>query len=298
MIDRIKNTAVPGSGLTSDRGSTLDGHVIVDDKEVFVHDAPQAYERNPPGLEPIPQAPGVTYQEYYTPPVPYHHAGSAAADPASVYADSADPGSPHIVEKPHGSLQEVRRYKKRFWWACIIGVLVVAALAIGIGVGISVSGSSDGRQDSGSDAAPSSNASQMTTSFSSSPVTTSSTTATYATLQSPSGILTSYGTFLECPGANGTVFVDPDTKLRFLRLCQTDYPVSSGNPDIRQMNATSMEECMTACASTKDESPSCTTVTWLWGPQAVSNNYCWLKSGGGKDPGSTDIAESAVLLED
>lgn len=94
---------------------------------------------------------------------------------------------------------------------------------------------------------------------------------------------------MKCPGANGTTYTDPDSKVQFKQECGSAY---QGN-DIRNEKADTMEACAILCV----KESKCNGAVWYnAGPQGTDYNYCWLKTQLGTDIRLSGDAQSIKKL--
>lgn len=83
-----------------------------------------------------------------------------------------------------------------------------------------------------------------------------------------------------------------------MRQCGINYGSVEGAIDLRNLDASNMEECIGYCAQYVGLS-KCIGVTWVYvGPQGTAFNYCWLKSNRGKMVATYfDSMDSALLMQ-
>ncbi|KAI1496913.1 hypothetical protein F5X99DRAFT_424072 [Biscogniauxia marginata] len=92
-----------------------------------------------------------------------------------------------------------------------------------------------------------------------------------------------------CLGDDGSTYRDPGTGAQFTIECNLAHE----GKDIENLEAESMEECVSLCA--KDD--QCQGAIWYnAGPQGTDLNYCWLKSAMDDERRTTRDAQSVVRI--
>ncbi|KAI1739648.1 hypothetical protein F4680DRAFT_131905 [Xylaria scruposa] len=92
-----------------------------------------------------------------------------------------------------------------------------------------------------------------------------------------------------CVGDDESTYTDPGTGHKFRIECA----VAHQGKDIENLEAETMQECISMCAKNK----FCKGAIWFnVGPQGTDNNYCWLKSAMDGEVQENTDAQSVVLL--
>ncbi|KAI8953995.1 hypothetical protein F4801DRAFT_69335 [Xylaria longipes] len=181
-----------------------------------------------------------------------------------------------------GTASELTR-KEKIWglqrrtFYILIAVAIITFAGVIIGIGVAVS--QQNRAHSTSKSASGGGQPMTTIIVAPPPATTSSSPL-------PSASSTSSRI---CLGDDGSTYTDPGTGDKFRIECA----VAHQGRDIENLEAETMQECISMCAKNK----FCKGAIWFnVGPQGTDLNYCWLKSSMDGEVQDTRDAQSVVLL--
>ncbi|KAK1826879.1 hypothetical protein QBC39DRAFT_421813 [Podospora conica] len=192
--------------------------------------------------------------------------------------DPNDPG-PESDEGSLGREQREREQReaaaakrKKYRWLFFVVALLFIAIPIGVGTGVALGlKKSDGSGSGSSAPATSPSALPETTSLET-PIPTTTTSSPVVVSTEPPRFVPG---LVACPAANNTLYLVPGSTKVFLRYCGIDYDGTDGAYDLTHIYTTSMEQCMTACAS----SDLCTGCGWGRIDGDSKGNYrCWMKN--------------------